>query len=403
MLDTVSRRPFYTNIWSAPSALSGPKSASFPELSQIPFLTKAQLQTACGVAAVHDLDPSAYVRWHQTSGTTGHPMIVRDTAEDWLWWLRCWSYVLDAANVDNHDIAMMAFSFGPFIGFWTAAEALIQRGTTVIPGGGLSSIARLNLIVNQRTTVLCATPTYAMHLASVAAEHSIDLRTTSVRRIIVAGEPGGSIAAVRTAIESAFDAVVIDHAGGSEIGAWGYGDDAGRGLQVIEPEFIAEVFDFSGSEPREISRDNPDRETGELVLTSLGRMGGPVIRYRTGDIVRPAGVGDDEYLFLDGGVLGRADDMIVIRGVNVFPSSIDAIVREICPREEYRVTVSQSGSMAVISLEIESDPTQGRQLAELFQQRLAMTVPIQIAAERSLPRFEAKANRWVHRATSDQH
>ena len=129
---------------------------------------------------------------HQTSGTSGWPMPVLDTADDWRWWIECWQFVLDAAEVTSDDIAMMAFSFGPFIGFWTANDALLERGVLVIPGGGMTSEARLQMIVDHDCTVVCCTPTYALHLASVAQNRKIDLAGSRVSRIIVAGEPGGS-------------------------------------------------------------------------------------------------------------------------------------------------------------------------------------------------------------------
>ena len=392
LLDALSRRSFFQD--RLPPADS--HRDVWERFESIEPMTKSDLITPSGIAAVCDLPATRYVRWHQTSGTTGQPIVVRDTAEDWRWWMRCWDVILDAAEIGVGDVALMAFSFGPFIGFWSAADALVQRGVMMIPGGGLSSRRRAELIVSQKVSVIFTTPTYAMRLASVAAEHSIDLAAAAVRRVVVAGEPGGSIPAVRAAIETAYGASVIDHAGGSEVGPWGYATAGGDGLHVIESEYIAEVMDFTGQTPRPIPRDNPDRRTGELVLTPLGRIGCPVMRYRTGDIVCPGVAGVDDHLFFQGGVIGRADDMIVIRGVNVFPSSIDAIVRE-CSDREYRVTVSRRGELDRLSIELGDEPEVAGRLRDRLRDRLAMTVAVQSVDVDALPTFEAKARRWIDR------
>ncbi|TWT65198.1 Phenylacetate-coenzyme A ligase [Allorhodopirellula solitaria] len=324
-------------------------------------------------------------------------MPVLDTPGDWAWWLECWQYVLDAAEVTSEDIAMMAFSFGPFIGFWSANDALVHRGTLVVPGGGLTSQARLNLIEQQRCTVLCCTPTYALHLASVAAEHSIELAKNPVSRIIVAGEPGGSVPAVRQAIESQWQARVIDHAGASELGAWGFASADDSGLHIIESEFIAEFLVFDSASGA--ARAAQPGELSELIMTNLGRYGGPAIRYRTGDIVRPQWEHDHPcgFVHLPGGVLGRADDMMVIRGVNVFPSSIEAIVREVTPTAEFRMIATRCDEMDQLRIEVEDAESVATEtpLADLLRDRLALRIPVTMVAPGSLPRSEGKSRRWV--------
>ncbi len=369
------------------------------ELAGLPLVTKSDLLAASPgePGRIFALPAEQYTRYHQTSGSRGWPMPVLDTTADWAWWLDCWQYVLDAAEVTNADIAMMAFSFGPFIGFWSANDALVQRGVLVIPGGGLSSLARLNMIAQQRCSVLCCTPTYALHLASVAAEHSIDLSKNNVSRIIVAGEPGGSVPSIREAIESQWGARVIDHAGASELGAWGFASADDSGLHVIESEFIAEflVFDPVTAVPRRAA----EGELSELVMTNLGRRGGPAIRYRTGDIVRPQWDHDlpCRFVHLPGGVLGRTDDMMVIRGVNVFPSSIEAIVREIAPTAEFRMIATRRDEMDQLRIEVENEGVTEVQtpLAELLRDRMALRIPVTTVALGSLPRSEGKSRRWV--------
>src|SRR6185312_7607929 len=165
------------------------------------------------------------------------------------WWVDAWQYVLDAADIKPSDRALLAFSFGPFIGFWSAFDALIARGALVIPGGGLSSLARLETLRGTKATVLLCTPTYALHLVEVAAEHKINLKNLSVKKIIVAGEPGGSVTATRERIESAWGAQLIDHAGATEVGPWGFADAAGKGLHVNEAHFIPEFLSVATGHP----------------------------------------------------------------------------------------------------------------------------------------------------------
>ena len=367
---------------------------SLDSLQQLPLTSKEELLrgVAAGGTALNRTYPlEQYVRFHRTSGTRGQPWVVLDTAADWQWFVDTWQYVLDVAEVTAADQALLAFSFGPFIGFWSAHEATAARGTLVVPGGGLSTLGRLELIKSQNITVLLCTPTYALHMAEVARENKIDLSESSVRCVIVAGEPGGSIPAVRQRIETAWNARLVDHAGATEVGPWGYADAEGEGLHVIESEFLAEFISLTSGQPAE------EGELSELVLTNFGRTGNPVIRYRTGDLVRPvfSGKGADRFVFLPGGVLGRSDEMIIIRGVNVFPSSVEQIVRSFPEIVEYRLTVRREGELDQLLVEIEDSLSDAERVAEEFQLRLGLRVAVECVPEGTLPRFEAKGKRFV--------
>ncbi len=367
---------------------------SLEDFSQLPFTFKHELAASesTGDFANNLTYPiEEYTRFHRTSGTRGRPMVVLDTAEDWQWWLRTWQYVLDAAEIDASDRIVMAFSFGPFIGFWSAFDAVIARGALASPAGGMSTIARLELIRSTQATAIFCTPSYALHMAEVARENQINVSDTSVRVIVVAGEPGGSLPAVRDQIESFWNAKVIDHSGASEIGPWGFGDPKQRGVYINEAEFIAEFLSINSGEPAD------EGELSELVLTSLGRSGCPVIRYRTGDLVRPTWNDDQEsrFVLLQGGVLGRTDDMMIIRGVNIFPSSIEQILRSFPEVLEFRLIAYKKGSMDELRVEVEdrlNDPD--RIIAEL-QLRLGLRVDVDTVEIGSLPRYELKGNRFV--------
>jgi phenylacetate-CoA ligase len=366
---------------------------SLDQFEQLPFTFKDELVTAgqaSDFAANLTYPLPQYVRYHHTSGTRGRAMPVLDTAADWQWWIECWQFVLDAAEIGPEDRALLAFSFGPFIGFWSAHDALVARGGMVIPSGGMNTLSRIELIRRTRATALFCTPSYALRLAEVARENRIDPASLEVQRIVVAGEPGGSVPAVRRQIESAWNAPLIDHAGASEIGPWGYGDKTGRGLYVIETEFIAEFLSLATGGPA------ADGELAELVLTSLGRYGSPVIRYRTGDIVRPRFGGDEQnhFTLLEGGVLGRADDMLIVRGVNVFPSSVEQILRAFPEVVEFRVTALKQGALDSLVVEIEDRLANPARVARELQLRLGLKIDVRCVPLGSLPRFEGKGKRF---------
>lgn len=365
------------------------------QFAALPFLEKSELSSALP-ATICGWKRNRYVRAHQTSGTTGNPILLLDSAQDWQWWLSTWQYVLDAAQVTTSDTAFMAFSYGPFIGFWSAHDALIQRGALVMPGGGMTSLARLHAIAACEATILCCTPTYALHLATIAKQTGIKIAESAITRIIVAGESGGSIPEVRQRIENAWGANVIDHCGATEVGPWGVGNRAGTGVHVIESEFIAECLVFDAASPH--GRIAKSGELAELVLTGLGRYGAPAIRYRTGDLVRAELSSDPEnpFMFLRGGVIGRVDDMVVIRGVNVFPTSVEAIVRRVAGDAEYRVSRSRHQEMEQLRIEVEGDIATSRRLDDAFREQLGLRIEVTAVDSGTLPRFEGKAKRWVN-------
>lgn len=352
-----------------------------------------------------------YTRFHQTSGTSGFPLRWLDTPESWDWMIGNWRAIYEAAGVIAHDRIFFAFSFGPFIGFWLAFESATQLGCLCLPGGGLGSEARLRVLLDNQVTVLCCTPTYALRLAEVAAEQSIDLGASNVRLIIVAGEPGGSIPSTRARLEALWPgAKVIDHHGMTETGPVSFQCPARPGtLHILEKSYLPEIII-----PSTGAAAAPG-EQGELVLTNLGRTGSPLLRYRTGDLVRasnaialdgsmivtsPCACGRHE-LALEGGIIGRVDDMVVIRGVNVYPSAIEEIVRQCGGIAEYRVSVSATTTLPELKIDIEPETggeNPDRLVAKLeraFSDALSLRIPIAVVKSGSLPRQEMKARRWT--------
>jgi phenylacetate-CoA ligase len=367
---------------------------SLEQLASLPVTTKEELQPPAGgepFAANRTYPIDRYVRFHQTSGTRGRPLVVVDTADDWRWWIDAWQYVLDAAGVTPSDRAMLAFSFGPFIGFWSAFDALVARGALVVPAGGLSSLARIELIRSTGVTTLLCTPTYALRLAEVAVEHKIHLAALDVDKIIVAGEPGGSVPTTRERIEASWAARVIDHGGATEIGPWGFADENDRGLHINEAHFLPEFISVATGKPAN------DGELSHLILTTLGRAGAPVIRYRTGDLVRPTWKSSctNNFVLLEGGILGRADDMMIIRGMNVYPSSVEQVLHSFPEVVEYRLTARNQGAMDELAIEVEDHLNQPARIAEELQLRLGLKIEVRTVPPLSLPRFEGKGRRFV--------
>lgn len=368
---------------------------TFDDFYKLPFTTKKELSAD---QADHPPDGTnltfprdRYVRIHQTSGTTGEPLRCLDTVESWNWWARCWASVYRSVGVTPADRIFFAFSFGPFIGFWSGYEGAQLIGALAIPGGGMSSFQRLKAIVANDITVLVCTPTYALHLAEIADEERIDLAASSVNVTIHAGEPGASLPTTRKRIEDAWGARCFDHVGATEVGAWGFECQHQSGIHINEGEFIAEVIDPVTLQPA---------TEGELVITNLGRQGMPVVRYRTGDRVvwdpTPCDCGRT-FARLEGGVIGRVDDVIIIRGVNIFPSAIENIVRGFPEIGEFAVDVHRRQELDDMEIRVEVSGDQPAEVVENVSKAIRNAVGLRTRVEAvpvgSLPRFDLKARR----------
>lgn len=378
-------------------------------LDCLPFTTRGELETdqlahpPYGTNLTYPIE--RYTRYCQTSGTGGRPMRWLDTNESWNWIGRCWGKIFGAAGVTPEDRLLFAFSFGPFLGFWGAFDSSVAQGFLSLPAGGMSTTARLKMIFDNRVTAVLCTPTYALRMAEVAWQEGLDLAGSSVRALFVAGEPGGSIPETKKAIESAWGARIFDHSGMTEIGPMSFEcKEAPGGIHVIESEYIVEVID------PETGKEVPDGQVGELVVTNLGRWGSPVIRYRTNDqvrLTRGTCACGRTFARLEGGILGRVDEMFIVRGNNVFPTAIEAVLRRFAEIVEFRVNIIESGTLTRVKLEIEpapefSDPASlceqvGRKLAET----LSFKADVEAVPSGSLPRFEMKAKRFV-RVVSDE-
>ena len=361
---------------------------SWNDFERLPFTTKADLMLdqrehpPYGTNLTFPLEQ--YVRLHQTSGTSGsQPLRWLDTAESWAWWERIWADLIYApAGVTPNDRIFFAFSFGPFIGFWSAFGGSQRLGAMAIPGGAMTTIQRVQVMRDLQATVLCCTPTYALRLAEVAATEGIEL---SLRRTIHAGEPGASIPSTRAAIESALGGQAFDHTGMTELGPTGVSCSQRDGVHLFESEFIFEIID------------------GELVATNLGRWGSPLIRYRTGDqveVVRTPCSCGSPFMKIVGGIRGRVDDMVTIRGVNVYPSQVEDIVRRHPTVVEFVIECRTDRHMDEATVVVElTDGSASDDVCRSITEQLRTTLGVRIECRAvptgTLPRPELKAKRLI--------
>lgn len=397
LAEVVATNPFYR------AKLGG--AVTVDAWRELPFTTKAELSAdqaehpPFGTNLTYPLD--RYTRVHQTSGTTGKPLRLLDTPESWQWWKETWRVIYRAAGVTAADRVFFCFSFGPFVGFWSAFAGAEQVGALVISGGAMSTSERVAAIVALQPTVLVCTPTYALRLAEVARDEGVDLRRSALRVSVHAGEPGASIPETRQRIEESFGVTAFDHTGATEIGPTGFSCVARDGVHLIEREFVAEIRAADGSVA--------DEGEGELVLTNLGRWGSPAIRYRTGDRVRArrgrCSCGRT-FMKLEGGIQGRVDDMVIMRGMNVFPSALESIVQRFDGVAEFRIEAYTERGMDALRCTIE--PRQGvdadglaRAVGDAIHRDIGVRAEMAVAAPGTLPRYEGKARRFSRRYATE--
>jgi len=395
--EILATNPFYRSKLGASASLD-----AWPDL---PFTTKTELSAdqaahpPFGTNLTYPLD--RYTRVHQTSGTTGKPLRLLDTPESWQWWKETWRFIYRAAGVSAADRVFFCFSFGPFVGFWSAFAGAEHVGALAISGGAMSTSERVAAIVALRPTVLVCTPTYALRLADVARAEGVDLAKSALRVSVHAGEPGASIPETRRRIEESFGVTAFDHTGATEIGPTGFSCSARNGVHLIEREFVAEIRSADGIVA--------DEGEGELVLTNLGRWGSPAIRYRTGDRVRATrgrcSCGRTA-VKLEGGISGRVDDMVIMRGVNVFPSALESIVQRFDDVAEFRIEAYTERGMDALRCTIE--PRAGvdadglaRAVGDAIHRDIGVRAEMALAAPGTLPRYELKARRFSRRQEAE--
>ncbi|MCC7139712.1 MAG: AMP-binding protein [Planctomycetes bacterium] len=380
---------------------------SLADLERIPFTTREAWMECQGAVPLYG-DMLAQpehdaVRYHMTSGTTGRrPLRVLDSRLDWKWIAECWCYGFHGFGVRPTDRVFFAFSYATFIGFWGAHYACEKMGAMVLPSGNMATPNRVRVIEEMGATVVCATPTYALRMAQEARELGIDLPRGLVSKVIVSGEPAGSIPATKRLIESQWGAKVGDTAGMTELGTIMMFECSHQpgGAHIIEDHFVEEVIDPATGKAVGYG------ERGERVVTSFGRGMIPVLRYRTRDLVvkvpgARCSCGRTFDLY-EGGILGRVDDMLLVRGTNVYPRAVEAIVREYPAVDEFQIRLwTDEGIRDEIGVRCEvragHEEHWDRAAVDLQKDLVRNHEGLHFHVERvptgSLPRFELKAKR----------
>lgn len=380
------------------------------DISKIPFTVKEELRRSQEehppFGDFHCIPPEEGVRVFQTTGTTGTPVRSLLSKKDWLVnYYDQFMYFMYGYGITKADIIFIPFNYGLYLAWWGIHSSFEQGGVLVIPGGGQSSEDRIRNILEWKPTVICGTPTYILFLGDTAKKMGVDLSKTTVRIVITAGEPGAQVPSTKKQIETTWGAKNYDDIGSTEISNFGFECVAQKGTHVIESMFLAEVID-----PKTGKWVGPGEE-GELVLSNLCCESMPLIRWRMGDIVKfnyeKCECGRT-FLRLEGGIIGRADDMFQFGGVNIFPSAIENFVRGTKEfSNEYQVIAPKMGSGKHLRIRVEpSSPALSQEemdravksFKEIFKFRIGVSPDVEVVKIGELPRFEGKAKRVIREA-----
>ena len=377
------------------------------DVRQVPFTTKEELRRSQEqhppYGDCHCIPPEEGVRVFQTTGTTGIPVRSLLSKKDWFVnYYEQFMYFMYGYGITKADSMFVPFNYGLYLAWWGIQAAFEQAGVLIIPGGGQSSEVRIKNILEWKPTVVGGTPTYVLFLGEIARKMGVDLSKTSVRIVITAGEPGAQVPSTKRQIETIWGAKAYDDVGSTEISNFGFECVAQQGTHVVESMFLVEVVEPGTDRPL------PPGETGELILTNLSCESMPLIRWRMGDIVKVDTRKCDcgrTFLRLDGGIIGRADDMFQFGGVNVFPSAIENFVRETGEfSNEYQVVAPRMGSGKHLTVRVEpSSQTLSKEemeravkaFKEIFKFRIGVTPDVEVVKVGELPRFEGKARRVI--------
>jgi len=377
------------------------------DIKNVPFTIKEELrESQARLPPWGDfmcVPPEEGVRVFQTTGTTGIPVKVLLNKKDWtVHFYDQFMHFMYGYGMKTSDILFVPFGYGLYIAWWGFQAAVEQAGVMIVPGGAQSSQDRVRNIFEWDATVVCGTPTYLLHLGETSKKIGMPLADSKVKIVVAAGEPGANVPATKAAIEELYGAKCYDDIGSSEISNFGFECIAQKGTHVIESMFYAECLDPDTLEPV------GSGEVGELVLSNLCTESMPLLRYRMKDLVRFNRDRCDcgrTFLRLDGGILGRSDDMFQFAGVNIFPSGIENLIRQKeAFSSEYQIVVPKLGSGKRLKVRVEPASNQiskaemdqaVQQFIETFKYRITVTPDVEIAEVGELPRFELKAKRLI--------
>lgn len=402
----IEKSPFYKRKYAEAGVTPG-DIKTMDDVRKVPFTTKMELLKSQEEHPIFGdfpcLPPEAACRVFQTSGTTGTPLKVPFSKKDWF--KNCFeqfSYFVYGYGMESKDVAFFPFMYGLFIAWWGLQATMEQHGITIVPGGGQTSETRLKSLIDWGATIVCGTPTYIIYLGELAQKMGIDLPNSKVRIVVTAGEPGAQVPATKSLVERLWGAKNYDDIGSTEITNFGFECVVQNGTHLNEAMFLPESLDKETGEPV-----GPG-EVGELVLSNLCCETAPLLRYKTGDLVR---FNYDRcecgrtFLRMIGGVIGRADDMFHFGGVNIFPSAIENFIRQVPEFSiEYQLVVPRQGSGKRLKIRVEpasADIPQDslraavKAIIDDITYNVKITPDVEVAAVGSLPRFEGKARRII--------
>ena len=402
----IEKSPFYRRKFKAASVTPN-DIKTMEDIRSVPFTTKEELLKSQEEHPMFGdficIRPEEVVRVFQTSGTTGTPLKVPFSKKDWF--KICFdqfAHFLYGYGIESTDVAFFPFTYGTFVAWWGVQAAMEQLGVMIVPGGGQTSDARVRSIIDWGATVICGTPTYTIYLAELAKKMGIDLANSKVRIVITAGEPGAQVPATKKLVESLYGAKNYDDIGSTEITNFGYECVMQKGTHLNEGMFLPESLNTETDDPV------AEGEVGELVLSNLFCESAPLLRYKTKDLVRFNLQRCDcgrTFLRMDGGVLGRADDMFTFGGVNIFPSAIENFVRGTPTlSNEYQIVVPKQGSGKRLTIRVEPASSEiseeavkeaVKQLSENILYNIKVTVNVDMVEAGTIPRFEGKAKRII--------
>ena len=403
------RAPFYRRKFDE-AGVRPEDIKTLEDVSKVPFTVKEELRKSQEkhppYGDFHCLSPEEGVRVFQTTGTTGVPVRSLLSKKDWLE-VYCdqFMYYMYGYGITKGDTIFIPFNYGLYLAWWGIHTSFERGGVLVIPGGGQSSEDRIRNILEWKPTVVCGTPTYILFLGETAKKMGVDLSKTTVRVVITAGEPGAQVPSTKKLIETTWGAKNFDDIGSTEISNFGFECVAQKGTHVIESMFLAETIDPA------TGKTLPSGQVGELVLTNLCCESMPLIRWRMGDVVKFNDKKCDcgrTFRRLEGGIIGRSDDMFQFGGVNIFPSAIENFVRDTKEfSNEYQVFAPKMGSGKHLKVRVEpSSPSLSKEemdraikaFKEVFKFRIGVSPEVEVVQIGELPRFEGKAKRVIREA-----
>jgi phenylacetate-CoA ligase len=402
---TYANSPFYHQLY-ADAGIEPANIKTIEDIARVPKVEKSMMR------AIQGKDPYPYgemlavpleqvTEYHQTSGTTGQPVYQADSWTDWELFGEQWAYILYAEGYRSSDRVFLPFGYNVFVAFWSAHYGAEKLGCEMVPGGVLNTEARILKMQEVRCTAFMATPTYVLGMADTAVNKlGLDPRDLYVKRITVAGEPGGSIPATRKRMEEAWGAKVFDHCGATEIGAWGYECEHQSGLHINDAMFLVQIEDVETGQ-----LITAPGERGKMVITNLNRRAQPCIRFDSKDLIEwnpePCPCGRT-FSLLKGGVQGRTDDITKVKGVLLSPTAIEEVVRSIPGLgDEFEVVVTKTGDIDNIALKVELTPGRDEdadsiKLRLIDQLRLMtnLNYDLEFQSHGALPRYDVKAKRF---------